>query len=164
MKLWITFNITMGLIMGVFHQAGIVPLVSNFSGEKFPVHIWWKTYSPPTWMYSNSNLTVSTTNFEKNVERIDKIPWNVVSDHVVDLKGSDFELLNNTLTNFSKYTTSIQLIMPNTVVKRIDPLRSHWNFVKDWETSKHLDLDHIDIPDWDTIKPGLAMYNVSLIT
>ncbi|CAH01341.1 glycosylphosphatidylinositol-alpha 1,2 mannosyltransferase [Kluyveromyces lactis] len=160
---WLVFNIVMGLIMGVFHQAGIIPLISYFSGEEFPVHIWWKTYSPPTWMYSNPDLTVSTTNFKENVEFVDNIPWHVVSNHVVDLKGSDIELLNKTLTKFSENTDSIQLIMPNTVLDKLTPLQSQWKFITEWETQQHLDLDHIDMPDWTTIKPGLRLYNVSLI-
>ena len=138
-------------------------LISYFSGEEFPVHIWWKTYSPPTWMYSNPDLTVSTTNFKENVEFVDNIPWHVVSNHVVDLKGSDIELLNKTLTKFSENTDSIQLIMPNTVLDKLTPLQSQWKFITEWETQQHLDLDHIDMPDWTTIKPGLRLYNVSLI-
>ena len=153
----------MGLLLGVFHQAGIISLISQFSSHDIPVHVWWKTYSPPTWIYANYNLTVSTTNFVDNIEYVENVNWNVTSNHVVDLKGSDVELLNETLTNFIKFTDSIQLILPNTVMEQLEPLREEWNFTVDRETSQHLDLDHIDFPRWETMKPGLKLLNVSHI-
>ncbi|BAO37911.1 GPI mannosyltransferase 4 [Kluyveromyces marxianus DMKU3-1042] len=163
LTIWFIFNIVMGLLLGVFHQAGIISLISQFSSHDIPVHVWWKTYSPPTWIYANYNLTVSTTNFVDNIEYVENVNWNVTSNHVVDLKGSDVELLNETLTNFIKFTDSIQLILPNTVMEQLEPLRKEWNFTVDRETSQHLDLDHIDFPRWKTMKPGLKLLNVSHI-
>lgn len=159
-KCWLVFNIILGSIYGIFHQGGIIPLISNHSGKEIPIHIWWKTYSPPTWIYNNYNLTVSTTNFEKNEEKIDNIEWNVVKNHIVDLKGCNISLLNSTLNNFLGHTESVMLILPNSVNSRLRELESQWNFSKVWETKKHIDFDHFDLPNLDTITPGLSMYSV----
>lgn len=162
-RIWLLFNAIMGIVMGVFHQAGIIPLISEFSKKEIPVHIWWKTYSPPTWLYYNSNLTVSTTNFVENEEKVDTVNWEVVNNHVVDLKGADVSLLNETLFKFALETNSINLILPNSVLSKLKVLEKDWNFTKQWETVKHLDLDHIDLSHWESIKPGLSLYNVAQI-
>jgi phosphatidylinositol glycan class Z len=60
---WLTFNIIMGLLIGVVHQGGVVPAQAYIGSQlaHLPQHagaalapsitvVWWKTYSPPVWI------------------------------------------------------------------------------------------------------------------
>ena len=59
---WIIFNLALGLLMGVYHQGGIVPVQTHIA--KSPANIshafWWKTYSPPTWLLNGKNEELTT--------------------------------------------------------------------------------------------------------
>jgi GPI mannosyltransferase 4 len=75
---WLTFNILLGTLMGVYHQGGVIPaqlqvpaqinlLVSSsptaFIGAASATIFWWKTYPPPTYLLGNANnaaLNIST--------------------------------------------------------------------------------------------------------
>ncbi|QVM11889.1 alpha 1,2 mannosyltransferase [Coccidioides posadasii str. Silveira] len=73
---WIAFNSIMGLLLGVYHQGGIIPaqlqiptIISNLNPglEKGPASqetanvFWWKTYSPPLWLLGDAaNITIKT--------------------------------------------------------------------------------------------------------
>ena len=55
---WIAFNLPLGILMGIYHQGGVVPMQIRlgemakkgvFSQERTAV-LWWKTYSPPVWL------------------------------------------------------------------------------------------------------------------
>lgn len=59
---WIIFNLVLGLLMGVYHQGGIVPVQTHIaSSSEFVTHaFWWKTYSPPTWLLNGKNEELAT--------------------------------------------------------------------------------------------------------
>ncbi|OCL14504.1 glycosyltransferase family 22 protein [Glonium stellatum] len=59
---WITFNICMGILMGVYHQGGIVPTQIHLAKEDANVThaFWWKTYSPPIWLLNGKNERLTT--------------------------------------------------------------------------------------------------------
>lgn len=56
MASWIIFNICFGLLMGVFHQGGVVP-AQLWVGRQEGIQqaFWWKTYSPPTYLLGNNH-------------------------------------------------------------------------------------------------------------
>lgn len=59
---WVLFNASMGLLMGVLHQGGVIP-VQNYIAENLEnatTVIWWKTYSPPTWLLGDMNEVCKT--------------------------------------------------------------------------------------------------------
>ncbi|KAG0667903.1 alpha 1,2 mannosyltransferase [Maudiozyma exigua] len=169
-KLWMVFNTILFIIMGVFHEAGIIDtLVSQryFAQKNINVHIWWKTYSPPTWMYMNKNLTVSTTNFINDTERIDNIDFDIDVNHVIDLKGCDTELANDTITEFFNRNpeTIITLLYPASVQTKVLEIlnRTDINYTSKYYTPAHLDLDHFDIDDTSTFMPGFNVIDISYI-
>ncbi|KAI5810155.1 Alg9-like mannosyltransferase family-domain-containing protein [Peziza echinospora] len=60
--LWIAFNAALGVLMGVFHQGGVVPMQLHIR-DTFPNATrvgWWKTYSPPTWLLGEMAGTCET--------------------------------------------------------------------------------------------------------
>lgn len=163
-RLWLIFNLFLAIVMGIYHQGGILRVISYFQRDDSPlgVHIWWKTYSPPTWMYMNDELTTSTTLIKKNIESIDLLPFEATKNHIVDLKGCDVELLNTTLHQFLRNGANVNLIAPNSVKSRLETL-SQFLLVPAREEKAHLDLDHLDFGDLSTFAPGITVYNVSLL-
>lgn len=59
---WILFNLALGLLMGVYHQGGIVPVQTHIAASsEYVTHAyWWKTYSPPTWLLNGKNSELTT--------------------------------------------------------------------------------------------------------
>ncbi|KAF2630225.1 glycosyltransferase family 22 protein [Macroventuria anomochaeta] len=59
---WIIFNLALGMLMGVYHQGGIVPVQMNIAktNETVTHAFWWKTYSPPTWLLNGKNQELTT--------------------------------------------------------------------------------------------------------
>ncbi|CAR24718.1 glycosylphosphatidylinositol-alpha 1,2 mannosyltransferase [Lachancea thermotolerans CBS 6340] len=165
-KTWVAFNIVFGIIMGSLHQRGVVTAIQRLAEkqEHVDVHLWWKTYSPPTWLYMNNNLTVSTTNFVNSAERLDNVDFGITVDHVVDLKGCDYELFEFGLMSFLNSTShGICLIIPKSTDKGVQKFRTKHEDVRFqvlWETPFSLDLDHIDFTDLSTLQPGMTIYQI----
>jgi phosphatidylinositol glycan class Z len=59
---WVIFNVVLGMLMGVYHQGGIVPVQMNMAktNETITHAFWWKTYSPPTWLLNGKNEELTT--------------------------------------------------------------------------------------------------------
>jgi phosphatidylinositol glycan class Z len=59
---WIIFNLVLGMLMGVYHQGGIVPVQIHIAKtpELVTHAFWWKTYSPPTWLLNGKNEELTT--------------------------------------------------------------------------------------------------------
>lgn len=60
---WIIFNALLGILMGVYHQGGVVPIQSWLGTQKhlsvnmsMPEVFWWRTYSPPIWLLDHNTL------------------------------------------------------------------------------------------------------------
>ncbi|SSD59637.1 uncharacterized protein SCODWIG_01398 [Saccharomycodes ludwigii] len=174
MKLSIIFNLLMYILMGILHQRGIITIfdqyvhsnnnLSNIPQTNF-IHIWWKTYSPPTWMYLNSNLEIYDTDPE--TERIEQ---NLIfDDHhsaILNLKGTDItyvyelfaEIHNKTNQNFT-------IILPYSVnsVLLANNKNNTYTFEKKWNDIYSLDMDHFNFQDISSFKPGMVAYNVFIL-
>lgn len=77
---WIAFNVILAGVFGVVHQGGVVPALLRAGHElercHIPVvhdgasasidtrlkHVWWKTYSPPTWLMGERGSEVDVWN------------------------------------------------------------------------------------------------------
>lgn len=78
---WVVFNAAMGVLMGIYHQGGVIPtqlfipdIVANHAIAK-PADIttttttttptatvfWWKTYSPPLWLLGDTSQSIDIT-------------------------------------------------------------------------------------------------------
>lgn len=59
---WLVFNLALGMLMGVYHQGGIVPVQMHIAktNETITHAFWWKTYSPPTWLLNGKNENLTT--------------------------------------------------------------------------------------------------------
>ena len=168
-RLWCVYNIVMGVIMGIFHQGGVIRAILNQPDSGGSVAIWWKTYSPPTWMYNNANLDVVTTNFVDGVEKVNSVDFSKTKDYVVDLKGCSVELLNYTLTAFFEQNSDmvIRLVSPSSVQTKLETIvndsGSPFLFHEIYHSFIHLDLDHLDPKDLSTFIPGIHVWNVQFV-
>jgi phosphatidylinositol glycan class Z len=59
---WVLFNIALGVLMGVYHQGGVVPVQMHIAktNETASHAFWWKTYSPPIWLLNGKNEELKT--------------------------------------------------------------------------------------------------------
>jgi GPI mannosyltransferase 4 len=59
---WVIFNTLLGILMGVYHQGGVVP-VQIWLGQQRHLGVdrtlWWRTYSPPVWLLDGNAMQVT---------------------------------------------------------------------------------------------------------
>lgn len=59
---WILFNSVLGILMGIYHQGGVIP-AQIWLGEQYNLGVeevlWWRTYSPPIWLLDGNRMRVS---------------------------------------------------------------------------------------------------------
>lgn len=88
---WIAFNAALAVVFGVVHQGGVVPALLHAGKElerctALPLggvkrkHVWWKTYSPPTWLMGEPGATVDVSNLRGG-------PWSAVVDELIRNTG-----------------------------------------------------------------------------
>lgn len=170
---WLIFNMAMGILMGTFHQGGIVPAQIEFSENlTFAENvIWWKTYSPPIWILGKPHGSVNVISPDPNTNddnlRFAPIYQNYVHSPdkdelmtIVDLMGAP-ELVVRDVLAMSPLST--YFVAPVSSVKK-SPLLTQ--FVRDgyltqvWFTRIHLSLDDIDWSDLGSSSPGLAIWKL----
>ncbi|KAF1983463.1 glycosyltransferase family 22 protein [Aulographum hederae CBS 113979] len=60
---WVIFNTVLGVLMGVYHQGGVVPAqmwLEKHEAANLTHVYWWKTYSPPLWLLDGQNGVLET--------------------------------------------------------------------------------------------------------
>ncbi|KAF2184712.1 glycosyltransferase family 22 protein [Zopfia rhizophila CBS 207.26] len=159
---WVIFNIAMGMLMGVYHQGGIVPVQMHIAktNETVSHAFWWKTYSPPIWLLNGKN--------EELVTR--------------DLMGMKGEEMVEEVKSVLPPCPTSKLPAVNKSVYMVAPRSAYFlNTYKDpesqegmrleevWSYSKHLNLDDMDFADdgvWKTLgrivgDRGLVIWRVT---
>ncbi|KAI9721525.1 MAG: hypothetical protein M1812_002287 [Candelaria pacifica] len=59
---WVVFNAVMGVLMGVYHQGGVIPTQFYLANKEDATQaFWWRTYSPPIWLLNGKNDRLQTT-------------------------------------------------------------------------------------------------------
>jgi len=58
---WLGFNVALGILMGIYHQGGIVPAQLWLSGQDtIQQALWWKTLSPPNYLLGSKTASMQT--------------------------------------------------------------------------------------------------------
>lgn len=58
---WVLFNVLAGVVFGIYHQGGVVPMQSFLATQDNVSQVfWWKTYSPPRWLLNGRNADIAT--------------------------------------------------------------------------------------------------------
>ncbi|KAI9700397.1 MAG: alpha 1,2 mannosyltransferase [Candelina mexicana] len=59
---WVVFNVAMGILMGMYHQGGVIPTQLYLASKEDAAQaFWWRTYSPPIWLLNGKNDRLQTT-------------------------------------------------------------------------------------------------------
>ncbi|KAF1947048.1 hypothetical protein EJ02DRAFT_489502 [Clathrospora elynae] len=161
---WVIFNVALGILMGVYHQGGIVPVQMHIArtNETVTHAFWWKTYSPPTWLLNGKNEELKT----------------------VDLMGCPGEqMLEQVLETLPPCRTrkppqingrgAVYVVAPRSAYflkPHQDPDKQHELSLEEvWTYRRHLNLDDMDFADdgfWNTISRvvgdrGLVVYRAT---
>ncbi|KAI1799939.1 glycosyltransferase family 22 protein [Daldinia bambusicola] len=163
---WICFNAALGLLMGVYHQAGIVPAQEFLSKQPDATRaIWWKTYMPPIWLLNGKNEVLKTRDVagmqgELLLEELAQI---ATCDTPADRRNHEYlKEPNGTYLIAPLSATWLDPYLDN---KGLDGLR----FREVWRNSSHLNLDDLDWAEdgfWPTLqrvvgRRGLAAWRVT---
>ena len=137
---WIVFNCLLGILMGVYHQGGIVETQAYIrSQSNISQAFWWKTYSPATWILGDRNDDIVT----------------------IDLMGLGKPLLSDRICAAVGEKTNAVLVAPRSaafldqfgVAK--NPTASDLQLMERWSIRNHLNLDDMDFGD-DGILPTIS--------
>lgn len=62
---WIIFNVLLGILMGIYHQGGVIPAQIWLGQQDKSLGVgevlWWRTYSPPVWLLGGNDYNITTT-------------------------------------------------------------------------------------------------------
>lgn len=153
LKLWFLFNIVLSLLMGIFHQGGVVPAMDYlYHLPSQPENIiYWRTYMAPTWMLGDTKNSTQfiQLNDEKLLYQINPNKSNKFIDTMGMLHRRLLEVLDKMTQNQTYLVTPIA------------SFNKHFNaseYECVWSYDYHLDMDHLDFTDVGSLRPGLGVY------
>lgn len=164
--LWILFNLFFGVLMGIYHQGGVVPGQVFMSKQPDATHaIWWKTYTPPIWLLNGKNEVLQTKDVMglKGTALIEQLTELATCDTPADRRNQEYlKAKNGTYLIAPASATWLDPYLPN---KGLQGLR----FREVWRYTKHLNLDDLDFGDdgiWKTLtrvvgRRGLVAWRVT---
>ncbi|KAI9837530.1 MAG: hypothetical protein M1819_007181 [Sarea resinae] len=159
---WIGFNVVFGVLMGTYHQGGIVPTQAFLAGREDATQaLWWKTYSPPIWLLNGKNEVLTTTDLmgmpsDQMIQRLKLIaPCRSLNGH-----NGTYLIAPESATYLDSYADPVPQ-------RRVEEHGLHMEKV--WVYRSHLSLDDMDFAEdgiWSTIKRvvgrrGLAAWRVT---
>lgn len=166
LNVWYLFNMTLAVIFGVAHQGGVVPALDHLrtttAANSVNYQIWWRTYSPPTWILGDTtNSTQVLTRWDEGLSQaLDKSKTN----YVFDAMGADYSVVEELLRQIGqKADLKVSLITTESSFNYFNHSRSQdikMNFNQTWSYDYHLDFDHLDIENSETWIAGLGIYEL----
>ncbi|CAI6333290.1 unnamed protein product [Periconia digitata] len=162
-SIWIFFNVLLGILMGIYHQGGIVPVQIHLakSNETVSRAFWWKTYSPPTWLLNGKNEELETIDLmgmkgDKMIAQLkDALPSCKTRTSAKVVKGSTYLVAPR----------SAYFLLPYVSITERDEI----SLEEVWSYTRHLNLDDMDFAEdgfWKTMgrvvgDRGLVVYNAT---
>ncbi|KAF2756003.1 hypothetical protein EJ05DRAFT_85650 [Pseudovirgaria hyperparasitica] len=149
---WIIFNAFFGILMGVYHQGGVVPAQNYIAASEENIsHVfWWKTYSPPVWLLDGKSENLSTIDLMG-------LQGDLMVARVQDALSCDH---SRTLNSTSP--ASVYLVAPRSAyylkpyIQGSDSATPNLLHLEEvWSHTSHLNLDDLDFGD-DGIWPTLS--------
>ncbi|KAI1102667.1 glycosyltransferase family 22 protein [Jackrogersella minutella] len=163
---WVGFNLVLGLLMGVYHQGGIVPAQVFLSKQPDATQaIWWKTYMPPIWLLNGKNAVLQTRDVAgmEGGQLLEELGQMATCDTPADRRSLEYlKEPNGTYLVAPLSSTWLDSYLDN---KGLDGLR----FREVWRYDRHFNLDDLDWAEdgvWPTLKRvvgrrGLAAWRVT---
>ncbi|KAI0598577.1 Alg9-like mannosyltransferase [Biscogniauxia sp. FL1348] len=163
---WVGFNAVLGLLMGVYHQGGIVPAQVFMSNQPDATQaVWWKTYMPPIWLLNGKNAVLTTRDVAgmEGETLLEELGIIATCDTPADRRNREY--LKESSGTYLIAPLSATWLDPYLDNKGLDGLR----FREVWRYRKHLNLDDLDWGEdgfWPTLKRvvgrrGLAIWRVT---
>ncbi|KAI1487780.1 Alg9-like mannosyltransferase [Biscogniauxia mediterranea] len=163
---WIGFNTVLGLLMGVYHQGGVVPAQVFMSNQPDATQaVWWKTYMPPIWLLNGKNAVLTTRDVAgmEGETLLEELGILATCDTPADRRNREY--LKESSGTYLIAPLSATWLDPYLNNKGLDGLR----FREVWRYRKHLNLDDLDWAEdgfWPTLKRvigrrGLAIWRVT---
>lgn len=153
---WIVFNVLLGLLMGVYHQGGVIPMQKFLSKQPDATHaIWWKTYSPPIWLLNGKSevLTIHDAMGMKGELLMEKLKALATCDMGNKLE----EQSTGTYLIAPSSATFLDQFMGNDEAGEV-------RFMEAWKYKRHINLDDLDFWDdgvWDTLQRVIGRRGLS---
>lgn len=156
---WIIFNTIFGILIGIYHQGGVVPTQAWLGQQKdlaasMSEVIWWRTYSPPIWLLDH-NLFQTTD--------LMGTPF-ALTQHRVDLMLAEEQGAGK---------AAVVLVAPFSSMELEDSSWTERGMVLEevWRYGQHLNLDDLDFAGegiWGTLRRvvgrrGLVVWKVGRI-
>jgi phosphatidylinositol glycan class Z len=143
---WIVFNVIFGVLMGTYHQGGIVPTQFFLANRADATNaLWWKTYSPPIWLLNGKNEVLGTHDL-----------MGMSGDSMMEQLSS---LATCSGSNMTEPPTGTYLIAPLSATYLdsylLNESSAKLKFEEVWRYRNHLNLDDLDFGDdgiWPTLK------------
>uniref|UniRef100_L7JHJ5 Mannosyltransferase n=1 Tax=Pyricularia oryzae (strain P131) TaxID=1143193 RepID=L7JHJ5_PYRO1 len=163
---WIIFNVALGVLMGVYHQGGIIPGQVFLSKQPDVTQaIWWKTYTPPIWLLNGKNEVLETRDVMgmKGEDVYAQLEQLATCDTPADRRSLEYlKEKNGTYLIAPLSTTWLDQYLPN---KGLEGLR----FREVWRHRQHFNLDDLDWAEdgvWGTLsrligRRGLAAWRIT---
>lgn len=163
---WLAFNLIFGILMGVYHQGGIVPGQVFLSKQPDATQaVWWKTYTPPIWLLNGKNEVLTTRDVMgmKGDTLLEELTKLATCDTPADRRNSEYlKEKNGTYLIAPASATWIDPYLPNKGLKGL-------RFREVWRYRQHLNLDDLDFGDdgiWNTLtrvigRRGLVAWRVT---
>ncbi|KAI4177826.1 MAG: hypothetical protein LQ343_000290 [Gyalolechia ehrenbergii] len=133
---WVIFNAVLGVLMGVYHQGGVVP-AQLWLGQQQQQHLgftevfWWRTYSPPVWLLGGKEIMTIDLMGTKAQEMMKR-----VSEAV----GSCSDRGPRTAGLVAPWSSvELDIWMKDS--------RAPLSFEKLWMSNYHLNLDDLDVEE-----------------
>lgn len=169
---WLAFNLMLGILMGVFHQGGVIPAqVKIREFGKTATVIWWKTYTPPLWLtglQSNELQYADLGSYgQSRSEILDLVHTEFTGNASnklieIDLQGASEDTLKNTLSRITNNSRQYFLVAPLAKETTIaDAVGVELKSKVAWKTFFHVDPTILDIQDMSSFKPGLGIWNLT---
>ncbi|KAL8942702.1 MAG: hypothetical protein Q9216_001506 [Gyalolechia sp. 2 TL-2023] len=133
---WLLFNAVLGVLMGVYHQGGVIP-AQLWLGQQQQQHLgftevfWWRTYNPPLWLLGGKEIMTTDLMGTKAEEMTKK-----VSEAVGSCMEKGFGV-----AGLVAPWSSVEL---DTWMK---DSRTQLSFEKLWMSKYHLNLDDLDVEE-----------------
>jgi phosphatidylinositol glycan class Z len=163
---WVIFNVSLGVLMGIYHQGGVVPGQVFMSQQPDATHaIWWKTYSPPIWLLDGKNEFLQTKDVMgiKGDALLEELTKLATCDTPADRRNQEYlKEKNGTYLLAPASATWLDPYLPN---KGLEGLR----FREVWRYRNHLNLDDLEFGDdgvWNTLsrvigRRGLVAWRIT---
>ncbi|GMM33646.1 glycosylphosphatidylinositol-alpha 1,2 mannosyltransferase [Saccharomycopsis crataegensis] len=183
---WYVYNAILGTLMGVFHQGGVITALdhlreqySSNNGTIGSVQVWWRTYSPPTWLLGDAKPVIvlkyddlvpvdGTTEHDDNLRVLLEYDYLAVSNStvVVDVMGMDIDKLYRLLDRIVQTVTTgakdVQLVAPvgsmdGKFTEFYKNSRRQFQWHEVWGDFWHIDMDHLEPGQY---RPGIGVYSI----